>query len=77
MKNFTEFVKERLELEEDAFPTWIVTFKKTNLNDKKIDGKPIQVKARDTREAILKAGDKIGLEKYETRSLKVQDIQKQ
>lgn len=68
MKTFKEFLTE-------AHPEWRVSFKKQKLNGVDIDEKPVNVKARDSREAIVKAAKKLGIsDKSQAMQLKTKDI---
>jgi ribosomal protein S8E len=71
MKLFKEF------LGEAAQPEWRVSFKKQKMNGVAIDEKPVTVKARDSREAIVKAAKKVGVsDKSAAMQLKTKNVDK-
>jgi glutamate racemase len=78
MKTFPEFLKDQKEISEAMQPEWRVAFKKTKMNGVDISDTPVTVKARDTREAILKAAKKVGIsDKSAAMQLKTKSIEKQ
>ena len=78
MKTFAEFLKQQEEISEAAQPEWRVAFKKTKMNAVDISDSPVTVKARDTREAILKAAKKVGIsDKSAAMQLKTKSVEKQ
>ena len=64
----------RLLSEESA--QWEVTFKAGVVNGVKLDGKPILVSARSSREAITKAGKKVGLDLKESLAAPTKQVKK-
>lgn len=71
MKLFKEF------LSEAAQPEWRVSFKKQKMNGVAVDEKPVTVKARDSREAIVKAAKKVGIsDKSVAMQMKTKSIDK-
>jgi PII-like signaling protein len=71
MKTFTEY------LDEAKQPEWMVGFKKQKMNGVDISDMPVTVKARDTREAILKAAKKVGItDKSAAMQLKTKSVEK-
>lgn len=64
-------------IEEATQPEWRVSFKKQKMNGISIDEKPVNVKARDTREAIVKAAKKLGVkDKSAAMQLKTKSVDK-
>lgn len=71
MKLFKEFLGEATQ------PEWRVSFKKQKMNGVAIDEKPVTVKARDSREAIVKAAKKVGVsDKSAAMQLKTKNVDK-
>lgn len=78
MKSFKQFRQEKDKIDEAAQPEWRVTFKKQSLNGVKVSEDPVTVKARDAREALIKAGKKVGItDKSKAMQLKTKDVTKQ
>lgn len=64
-------------LREATQPEWRVSFKKQKMNGVAVDDKPVTVKARDSREAILKAAKKVGVsDKSVAMQMKTKSIDK-
>src|SRR5690554_809608 len=71
MKLFKEFLGEATQ------PEWRVSFKKQKMNGVAVDEKPVTVKARDSREAIVKAAKKVGIsDKSVAMQMKTKSIDK-
>lgn len=76
MKTVSKLLEES-QLVEAAQPEWRVSFKKQSMNGVKIGEDPVTVKARDTREATVKAAKKVGIsDKSKAMQLKTKDIKK-
>lgn len=71
MKKFKDFLAEATQ------PEWSVAFKKQSMNGVKISEDPVRVKARDSREAIVKAAKKVGItDKSAAMQLKTKSVDK-
>lgn len=78
MKTFKHFIEESTQIDEAGQPEWTVAFKKQTLNGIKVGEDPVRVKARDAREALLKAAKKVGItDKSQAMQLKTKDVKKQ
>lgn len=71
MKTFKYFLTEAKQ------PEWRVAFKKQKMNGVAISDTPVTVKARDAREALIKAGKKVGItDKSAAMQLKTKSVDK-